>query len=586
MSFLTGLALKRSSVTILVMLMIMVGGVIVYNQLDRELFPSIEFPNLFITTLYPSADPETVSREVSEPIEDAISGMSGLKELQSTSQENFSVVVATFNFGEDIVEAKRTIESNINSIQFPDGVENPTVTRISNDTFPVLEMVAIGDRDIASMQRILEDTVIPRFEGVEGVSEVNVLGQVDEQVTVTVNTDKLEDLGLSMLQVTDAIRSNNIGFPAGNIVNNEINFPVRATHELGSLEEIRNLTVGYERVVLPEEVLAGTPPSDLRGQRRILLSDVAEVELGTAKAKGISRANGKPALSITVVKDPEANTVNVTRAVTDIIEDLDVPPDVRLLIMVNQGPQVEETLSDLLREGFFGFLFAISAVFIFLISFRPTLLRGLFLTLRPTIIIGISIPLSVLTGILLMSLTDITLNFMSLAGLAIAVGRVVDDSIVVLGKHLPAYSSRRRADGSRHYRHSRGWRRHCLLYPDHRCSLRTPGFYSGSGGRIFYPLCRFGQLCPVGLHLRSPDRGAGAGGNTAPPGRFAGGGRRRCGPRPANPAATALCSGAGLVDQPQGAFPPSDNSYHRRKPGPAECHTDYLLPGRKRRSTC
>ena len=432
MTFLTGLALKRSSVTILVMLMIMVGGVIVYNQLDRELFPSIEFPNLFITTLYPSADPETVSREVSEPIEDAISGMSGLKELQSTSQENFSVVVATFNFGEDIVEAKRTIESNINSIQFPDGVENPTVTRISNDTFPVLEMVAIGDRDIASMQRILEDTVIPRFEGVEGVSEVNVLGQVDEQVTVTVNTDKLEDLGLSMLQVTDAIRSNNIGFPAGNIVNNEINFPVRATHELGSLEEIRNLTVGYERVVLPEEILAGTPPSDLRGQRQVLLSDVAEVELGTAKAKGISRANGKPALSITVVKDPEANTVNVTRAITDIIEDLDVPPDVRLLIMVNQGPQVEETLSSLLREGFFGFLFAISAVFVFLISFRPTLLRGLFLTLRPTIIIGISIPLSVLTGILLMSLTDITLNFMSLAGLAIAVGRVVDDSIVVL----------------------------------------------------------------------------------------------------------------------------------------------------------
>ena len=141
---------------------------------------------------------------------------------------------------------------------------------------------------------------------------------------------------------------------------------------------------------------------------------------------------GKPSLNLWVIKEPEANTLEVTDGVLEEIEDFQLPPDVEILEISNNGPIVEESLSDLLREGLLGFLFAITAVFVFLLNTRPTLLRGLALTLRPTTIIAISIPLSVLGGIILLRLTDISLNFMSLAGLAIAVGRVVDDSIVVL----------------------------------------------------------------------------------------------------------------------------------------------------------
>ena len=432
MTFLTRLCLRRSSVTMLVIVLILAAGLYAYNNLERELFPDIEFPNITVTTYYPTADPETVVREVTEPIEDAIASVDGLQDIQSTSQQNLSVVLATFDFGEDMDEAERTIESNVNGIQFPNGVEFTTVSRINNETFPVMQLSVAGDRDIASLQRYLDDVMVPRMEAVSGVFEVYLLGRVDERVAVTVDTDKLRDLGLSMNQVSNAISTNNIGIPAGNITYGDITYPIRTTHQLGSLQEIKDLVVGYEQVVLPAEAQTGAVPRDMQGQRPVLLSDVATVELGTSDAAAISRTQSKPSINLMVIKEPEANTLEVTDGVLAVVEDLELPPDVEVLEISNNGPIVEESLTSLLREGLLGFLFAVSAVFIFLINTRPTLFRGLALTLRPTAIIAISIPLSIMGGILLMGFTGISLNFMSLAGLAIAVGRVVDDSIVVL----------------------------------------------------------------------------------------------------------------------------------------------------------
>lgn len=432
MTFLTRLALRRSSVTVLVIVLILASGVYAYNNLQRELFPEIEFPNITITTYYPTADPETVAREVTEPIEDAIANVQGLTELESNSQQNVSTVLATFEFGEDMADAQRTIESNVNGLQLPDGVEFTNVSRINNDTFPVMQLSAAGDRDIASLQRILDDSVVPHIESIDGVFDVYVLGRVDERIIVTVDTDKLEGLGLSMFQVGDAIGGNNIGIPAGNITDGEITYSVRASKELGSLQDIRDLVIGFEQVRLPTDGPPSPGGGDLQGQRGVFLSDVATVELGTSEARGISRTQGKPSLNILIIKEPEANTLDVTTGVQAVIDNLDLPPDIQLLEVTNNGPIVEESLAGLLREGTLGFIFAVSAVFIFLINTRPTLIKGLAYTLRPTIIIAISIPLSVLGGILIMGATGISLNFMSLAGLAIAVGRVVDDSIVVL----------------------------------------------------------------------------------------------------------------------------------------------------------
>ncbi len=176
MSFLTGLALKRRSVTILVIILLLVGGVSTFRSLERELFPEIEFPNISIATVYPSANPDAVVRDVTEPIEEAIEGMDGLKDLQSVSSENLSLVLATFEFGEDLEEAERTIESNLNGLDFPAAVEDPYVYRITNDTIPVLNLSVTGDRDIPSLQRILDELIIPRIEQVDGVFNAGIIG--------------------------------------------------------------------------------------------------------------------------------------------------------------------------------------------------------------------------------------------------------------------------------------------------------------------------------------------------------------------------------------------------------------------------
>ncbi len=432
MTFLTRLALRRSSVTMLVIVLILVAGVVAFNRLEQELFPDIEFPNITIFTAYPTADPDTVVREVTEPIEDAIANIEGLESLQSTSRQNVSTVLATFEFGEDMEEAERTIESNINAIQFPDGVQSSSVSRINNDTFPVMQLSVAGDRDIASLQRLLDSSLVPQIEGVPGVFAVYILGRVDERVTVTVDTDRVQDLGLNINHVAESIAANNIGLPAGDITNGDVTLPIRASHQLGSLQDIRDLVVGYEQVTLPSDPPGSAALAGLQGQRPVLLSDVATVELGTTDAASIGRTMGKPSLNLVIVKQPDANTLEVTEDVLAAVETVELPEDIQILEIANNGPEVEESLNDLLREGFLGFLFAITAVFLFLLNIRPTLLRGLALTLRPTAIIAISIPMSVLGGILIMSLTGMSLNFMSLAGLAIAVGRVVDDSIVVL----------------------------------------------------------------------------------------------------------------------------------------------------------
>ena len=432
MTFLTRLTLRRSSVTMLVIVLLLVGGVFAYNDLERELFPEIGFPNITITTYYPTADPETIVREVTGPIEDAISGMDGLQDIQSTSEQNVSTVLATFDFGGDLVQTERDIESNINGIQFPSGVEFTTVSRISNDTFPVMQLSVAGDRDTVSLQRLVDDVVVPSIEGTNGVFQVFIQGRVDERVAVTVDTEKLQELGFTMNHVANAVAGNNIAIPAGSITDGDTTFPIRTAHQLGSFKDIEDLVIGYEQVTLAGGAAGNPGPRDLQGQRAVLLSDVATVELGTSEASGIARTLGKPSLNLWIIKEPEANTLDVTTAVAEILDSLQLPPDVEILEISNNGPIVEESLESLLREGLLGFIFAVIAVFVFLLNTRPTLWKGLGLTLRPTAIIAISIPLSILGGVILMNVTGISLNFMSLAGLAIAVGRVVDDSIVVL----------------------------------------------------------------------------------------------------------------------------------------------------------
>ena len=425
MSFLTGLALRRRSVTMLLILLLLGGGVLTYRSLPVELFPEIEFPLITVSTFYPSANPEAVVRDVTTPIENLISRIDGVESVQSVSSENRSLILANFTFGTDMAGAERTITSDIDSIRFPAGVEEPRVGRIGPDAFPVLQLSVLGDRDISEIQRIVDTQLLPAIRGVEGVFSIEVTGAVRQQVLVTLDPDRLSRLGISPFQVANALRENNVTLPAGAITEQGQTFPVRTTHSYDSLEELRGLVVGFSGAA-PSQA-GGSPP------RAVLLSDVASVALGAGDAFSISRTNGRLSMGINVIKEPDANTVEVTSGVLEALETLrDLPPDIEILTLSNDGPAIQAQVSTLQREASLGFLFAMAVVFAFLVTVRPSLLRGVALTLRPSLVIGLSIPLSIFTGIILMASQGMTLNLMTLGGLAISVGRVVDDSIVVL----------------------------------------------------------------------------------------------------------------------------------------------------------
>ncbi|MXY46349.1 MAG: efflux RND transporter permease subunit [Chloroflexi bacterium] len=443
MSFITRLALSRQSVTILSIILVFAAGIYTYTNMQRELFPAIEFPNIFIVSVLPNSDPETVMREITVPIEDAITGMTGLNEIQSTSTDTQSVTIATFDFDVDMDEAKRDLESAINGITLPDDAFT-TVNRINSDVFPVMQFTMSGDADIVTLQRIADDIIVPRLSQVDGVADVSVLGRSYEQIDVYVDAEKVEDFGISLGAISDAISNNNTNLPAGNIDTRGTTYTVRSDGRFGSLQDLRDLTVGFEQTGAASP--QGQSPL---GKRPIFLSDVAEIELTTSRQQTITRTNGNPALGIIVIKDPDANTVDVTEAATAVMDEIlefgVLPEYVEIGELSNDGPIVRESLDNLLREGTLGFVFAVLVVFLFLLNISPSFFRGVALALRPTAIMAVSIPLSVITGVLLMSFTDISLNFMSLAGLAIAVGRVVDDSIVVLEnmyRHIEAGEER------------------------------------------------------------------------------------------------------------------------------------------------
>ncbi len=430
MRFITGTAISKRPVTILAIIILLIAGVTAYNSLRVELFPDIEFPLVTVTASYPAADPEAVVRDVTAPIEGAVSGIEGLETLQSTSFEGNSILLANFTYGTDMSAAQSDVEAALGGVQLPAGADDPVVGRFSPDQIPVIYFSVVTEGNVADARDVVQSQVLPQVSGIDGVLQVQVDGEVERQVHVVVDPDSLAAYGVSLFQVASALRENNLTVPAGLILQGGQAVPVKATHTFTSLEEIESLAVG------------ASPAGP------VSLGDVAEVSLGAGAPTSISRTNGRPSVNVAIVKEAEANTIEVTAAVRDALDAADLPRGMEVVIVSDQGPDVQSQIDNLRREAIFGFLFAVAVVFAFMLTLRPTAWRGLFNTLRPTVVIGLSIPLSVFTGVLLLAWQDMTLNFMTLGGLAISVGRVVDDSIVVLEnvyRHIQAGRDRWRA---------------------------------------------------------------------------------------------------------------------------------------------
>ena len=437
MDWLTKLALNRRTVTTLAIVLVLAAGIFTYRTLPVELFPEIEFPLVTVTTFYPSANPEAVAKEVTEPIENTMSGLDGLESVQSFSSENRSIILASFEFGTDMTEVESNISSSVNGISFPDGVSTPLVGRINPDSFPVLQLSVSGDRELVELQEILDSRILPEISGIDGVFRVEITGEVRRQAQIAVDPAKMREKGVSLFQVSQALRENSVAFPGGAISNGTGQvLPIKTTSSYESLDDLRSLVVGFSQSAMtrpgttPPVSMPSSPPP---APSPVTLGDIADVSLSAGTATSVSRTNGKPSIGVSIIKDPDANTIDVTSAVLDTLKAVgDLPAGVEVVTVSDQGPAIRDQISTLEREAVLGLALAVSVVFIFFLTLRPSAIIGILTTLRPTVVIGLSIPLSIFAGVLLMSWQGLALNFMTLGGLAISVGRVVDDSIVVL----------------------------------------------------------------------------------------------------------------------------------------------------------
>lgn len=437
MDWITKTALNRRTVTILSIALVLAAGIFTYRTLPVELFPEVEFPLVTVTTFYPSANPEAVAKDVTGPIENIMAGLDGLESVQSFSSENRSIIVGTFEFGTDMDEVESNISSSVNGLSFPDGVSTPIVGRINPDSFPVLQLSVTGEREIVELQEILDSRILPEISGVEGVFRVEVTGNVQRQAQITVDPVRMREKGIALFQVSQALRENNVAFPGGAISDGGGQvLPIKTTSSYESLDDLRGLVVGFSQSAMtgPGAIPpTSAPMAPASPPTPVTLGDIANVSLSSGTATSISRTNGKPSIGVSIIKDPDANTIDVTEAVLEALKGVgELPAGVEVVTVSDDGPIIQSQIDTLEREAILGLILAVTVVFVFFLTLRPNAIVGALTSLRPTVVIGLSIPLSIFMGVLLMSWQGLALNFMTLGGLAISVGRVVDDSIVVL----------------------------------------------------------------------------------------------------------------------------------------------------------
>ena len=412
MSFLSQLAVSKRSVTLLLAIGLFVAGVLAWGSLKQELLPDVSFPIVTVVAPYPGAGAADVTEQVAKPLERAVSGVTGLDQLQSTSANSFAFVVAQFDYGADLDEAVATIEENLRTAGLPDGVE-PTVGAFNFSAAPILiaSVSAQGQTDLEGAAAIARAEIVPELLSLPGVATAELTGGLEDRLVVTLDPELLADAGVSSQQVVGVLQANNLTIPGGELPVEGVEVPVSTIGRFESIEQIEGLVVGFR---------ADAPPPAARGP--LTLGELGSIELTSLATTGYGRTNGQPAVTISIGKASTANTVAVAEAAQAKLDEIAArhPGEIEIATVSDQSVFIVESSEGLLREGGLGAAFAVLTIFLFLFN------------LRSTFVAAVSIPLSILTALVVMQVAGITLNILTLGGLAVAVGRVVDDSIVVL----------------------------------------------------------------------------------------------------------------------------------------------------------
>lgn len=433
MSTLARLSLRNRSLIGLLALVVIGFGAFALPQLKQQLFPSLQFPQAQIITPYAGASPDAVDRQVTEPLEGGLQGLKGLEELSSTSSEGLSRVTAQFEFGTDIDAAVGQIQRVVDGLKarLPQNSE-PTVSAGSTDDLPVVLLAAGTTGDPQALAPALTGEVAPELRKIDGVREVDVTGARQPRVTIALDYAKLAAAGVDQSSIATTLQTAGAAVPAGTLTEGGKTLTVQVGGGPTTVDTIKNLHL----------TPASRPGAQAAKPVSVKLGDVADVQAGFAPPTSITRTNGKPSLGLSITMVENGNAVAISEAVRDKLPELSKKIGAEMSVVFDQGTPVKDAISGLTTEGLLGLAFAVVVILLFLLSVRSTLVTA------------VSIPLSVVVALLALWTGDLSLNLLTLGALTIAIGRVVDDSIVVLEnikRHLAYGEEKERAvlDGVR-----------------------------------------------------------------------------------------------------------------------------------------
>lgn len=406
--------IKHHVMTILLYILVVVFGFYSFQNLPLALMPSMEVPAAVVYATYPGAGPEDIEQQVTKKLEGAVAGLSGLDTLQSTSSENMAMLVIRFTNDTDMDQAMTDLRDKVAQVksQLPDDASDPTVMSIDIDSMPVVQ-VALRGNDLASLQSIAEDEIQPALERLDGVASVDISGGYEQEIAVHTDASRLKGYNLTISSIGQQLGADNIAIPGGELDNGSQTLAVRTDGEYSSIDDVKNALIS-----LPA---GGT----------VRLSQIADVSMQPKDQDAISKVDGEECIILSVNKQSGSNTVQIAELAKAEFDSLLKSNDsLQWNIVMDQSDYINMTVDNAIQNIWMGVLFAAIVLFLFLRDFGATMA------------VTIAMPCCILFTFLIMNVLGITLNMMSLGGITLGVGMIVDNSIVVL-ENIFTY----RADG-------------------------------------------------------------------------------------------------------------------------------------------
>ncbi len=424
-------SLKNKFAVWLLTIIVTTAGIYSGLNMKLETIPDITTPVVTVTTVYPGATPQEVADKISKPMEEQLQNLNGVNVVSSSSYQNASSIQVEYDFDKNMEKAETEVKEAIANVKLPEGVKDPKVSRVNFNAFPVIALsVASKDEPLATLTEKVEKSIVPALKGLDGVASVQISGQQVDEVQLVFKKDKMKELGLSEDTVKNIIKGSDVSLPLGLYTFKDSEKSVVVDGNITTVQALKEMKIptisatsnqsGPGATSSPQTEAPQMNPGMTAGIPTVNLEEIADVkEVG--KAESISRTNGKEAIGIQVVKATDANTVDVVNAVKDKVKDIEKKyKDLEIISTFDQGTPIEKSVDTMLSKAIFGAIFAIIIIMLFLRNIRTTLISV------------VSIPLSLLIAILVLKQMDITLNIMTLGAMTVAIGRVVDDSIVVI----------------------------------------------------------------------------------------------------------------------------------------------------------